>query len=102
MLVLTPTAVAVVNNLTTATDRPEGAGLRISAENRGEGGLLVEITPGPAENDQVLSGSGARVFLDPNAATYLDDKVLDANLDDEGGATFLLGTQDAGGSPSAN
>lgn len=102
MLVLTPTAVAVVNNLTTATDRPDGAGLRISAQTRGEGGLLVEIAPGPAENDEVLSGSGARVFLDPDAASYLDDKVLDANLDDEGGATFLLGTQGDDGVPSAH
>ena len=32
MLVLTPTAVAVVNNLTSAADRPEGAGLRISSD----------------------------------------------------------------------
>jgi iron-sulfur cluster assembly protein len=94
MLVLTPTAVAVVNNLTTAVGRPEGAGLRISSDTAApDGGLQVDITSGPAEHDQVLAETGARVFLDPHAASYLDNKVLDANVDDQGGARFMLGTQ---------
>jgi Fe-S cluster assembly iron-binding protein IscA len=94
MLVLTPTAVAVVNNLTTAAGQSEAAGLRISADNAAqEGGLQVEIAPGPAEHDQVIAGTGARVFLDPDAATYLEDKVLDANIDEQGGAHFMLGSQ---------
>jgi Fe-S cluster assembly iron-binding protein IscA len=94
MLVLTPTAVAVVNTLTTGEGRPNGAGLRISSDTAPpEGGLQVDVTPGPAEHDQILAGSGARVFLDPHAASYLDDKVLDANIDDQGGAHFMLGAQ---------
>jgi hypothetical protein len=36
------------------------------------------------------------VFLEPQAAAYLDDKVLDAQLDEQGKARFTLGTQDAG------
>jgi|SRR5882757_1470763 len=102
MLVLTPTAVAVVTNLTTAAGA-EGAGLRISSGNTPpEGGLQVEITPGPAEQDQVLSERGARVFLDPDAASYLDDKVLDANVDDQGGPHFMLtGQNPDGDSPTA-
>jgi hypothetical protein len=36
------------------------------------------------------------VFLEPQAAAYLDDKVLDAQLDEQGTAHFTLGTQDAG------
>jgi Fe-S cluster assembly iron-binding protein IscA len=94
MLVLTQTAVAVVNNLTSAVGT-EGAGLRISSGTTTPpgGGLQVEITPGPAEQDQVLSERGARVFLDPDAASYLDDKVLDANVDDQGGPHFMLSGQ---------
>ena len=92
MLVLTPTAVAVVNTLTALPGRPEGAGLRISSDTAPpEGGLQVEITPGPAEHDQVHTEAGVRVFLDPDAASYLDDKVLDATVDDQGGAHFMLG-----------
>ncbi|MCE7007026.1 iron-sulfur cluster biosynthesis protein [Kibdelosporangium philippinense] len=94
MLVLTPAAVAVVNDLTTALGRPEGAGLRISPDTAApEGGLQVEITSRPAEHDQVLDTPSARVFVDPHAASYLDDKVLDANVDDRGAAYFMLGTQ---------
>jgi Fe-S cluster assembly iron-binding protein IscA len=94
MLVLTPTAVAVVNDLTTAEGRPDGAGLRISSDTAPtQGGLQVEITSGPAERDQVLAESGARVFLDPDAASYLEDKVLDANIDDQGAARFTLAAQ---------
>jgi hypothetical protein len=36
------------------------------------------------------------VFLEPQAAAYLDDKVLDAQLDEQGQALFTLGTQSAG------
>jgi Fe-S cluster assembly iron-binding protein IscA len=57
-----------------------------------EGGLQVELTPGPGERDLVLAESGARVFLDPHTTSFLDDKVLDAEVDDQGGAHFMLGT----------
>jgi Fe-S cluster assembly iron-binding protein IscA len=94
MLVLTRTAVAVVNTLTTAEGQPEGTGLRISADTApAGGGLQVQVTSGPAEDDQVLAEEGVRVFLDPDAATYLDDKVLDAKVDGQGGAQFTLGEQ---------
>jgi hypothetical protein len=36
------------------------------------------------------------VFVEPQAAAYLDDKVLDGQLDEQGKAHFTLGTQDAG------
>jgi iron-sulfur cluster assembly protein len=35
------------------------------------------------------------VFLEPQAAAYLDDKVLDAEVDEQGKAHFALGMQDA-------
>lgn len=93
MLVLTPTAVAVVNNLTTAVG-PESAGLRISSDTGApEPGLQAQITTEPATNDQLLAEAGARVFLDSDAASFLDDKVLDAKVDDEGQAHFTLGPQ---------
>lgn len=64
MLVLTPAATAVVNSLTTAEGRPEGAGLRIFSDTApAEGGLQVEIAFGPAGQDQVLAGRGRRADL---------------------------------------
>ena len=43
--------------------------------------------------DQVLEQDGATVYLDENAATMLDDKVLDAAVDETGGVQFSIGLQ---------
>jgi hypothetical protein len=45
----------------------------------------------------VVEESGARVFLEPNAAAALDDKILDAAVDDKGGVEFLLVPQPGAG-----
>ena len=76
-----------------------GTGLRIvssAPEPEDPSALQVTAAAGPGENDQVIEATGARVFLEPQAAAYLDDKVLDAQLDEQGKARFTLGTQDAG------
>jgi hypothetical protein len=36
------------------------------------------------------------VFLEPQAAAYLEDKVLDAQVDAQGEARFSLGVQEPG------
>jgi iron-sulfur cluster assembly protein len=102
MLVLTTAAVEVVKAVTAVPEAPEGAGLRIAAasgESPNTGALQVTAVASPGEHDQVLEGDGARVFLEPQAAAYLDDKVLDAQMDEQGRAHFTLGDQggDQGG-----
>jgi Fe-S cluster assembly iron-binding protein IscA len=49
---------------------------------------------GPGDRDQVLTQGGARIFLEPEAAAYLTDKVLDGDMDDEGRVRLNLGQQD--------
>lgn len=96
MLVLTPAAIEVVSSLTTAPGSPEGAGLRISPDPAStDGNLQVQITAQPAAQDQVVGDSAARVFLDAQVAPFLADKVLDADVDAEGGAHLVIGAQDA-------
>ena len=41
----------------------------------------LSVVPVPAEDDEVIEEHGARVFLEPDAASFLDDKVLDAKLE---------------------
>ena len=41
----------------------------------------LSVVPVPAEDDEVIEEHGARVFLEPDAASLLDDKVLDATLE---------------------
>lgn len=96
MLVLTEAAADLVKSLTSTPETPEGTGLRIasSATDPGSPGALeVTAAPGPAQDDQVIEAAGAHVYLEPQAAAYLDDKVLDAQIDTEGKAHFSLGMQ---------
>jgi iron-sulfur cluster assembly protein len=99
MLVLTESAAEVVKALTSTPQAPEGSGLRIASSTPEPGSaeaLQVTAAPGPVENDQVIEASGAHVYLEPQAAAYLDDKVLDAQVDSAGNAQFSLRTQEPG------
>jgi len=97
MLVLTEAAAEVVKSVTATPEAPErSAGLRISQSVPAQGGassleLAAAMQPDP--DDQVVESSGARVFLDPPAAAYLEDKILDAEVDAEGKVHFTLGSQ---------
>ncbi len=99
MLVLTEAAADVVKSVTATPQAPDGAGIRIASstpEPQNAGALEVTAEPGPGENDQVIEAAGARVFLEPHAAAYLEDKVLDVQFDEQGEAHFSLGVQDPG------
>ncbi|HEX3791047.1 MAG TPA: iron-sulfur cluster biosynthesis protein [Pseudonocardiaceae bacterium] len=95
MLALTPAAVEVVSTITAASGMPESAGLRIasSGETQEASALELELVSGPAERDEVVAETGARIFLEPQAAMYLSDKVLDGDLDEQGRARFALSPQ---------
>jgi iron-sulfur cluster assembly protein len=99
MLVLTETAAEAVRSVASTPSASEGAGLRIasSVDNpREPASLQATAAPGPSQGDQVIEAAGARVFLEPQAAAYLEDKVLDAQFDAEGKAQFSVGTQGSG------
>ena len=96
MLVLTEAAAEVVKAISSTPQAPEGSGLRIASPpgSADPGTLQVTAAPGPSENDQVIEAAGAHVYIEPQAAAYLEDKVLDAEVDSEGRAHFSLGMQD--------
>jgi iron-sulfur cluster assembly protein len=87
MLTVTPNAAAVIEQITSQPEIPEGAGLRIATQPEG---FTLAVTPAPEGDDQVLEEEGARLFLDAPAATALDDKTLDAQVDAGGNVQFLL------------
>ena len=99
MLVLTEAAAKAVKSVTSTPQTPSGVGLRIVSskpEPEGPGALQLTAAAGPGENDQVIEAAGAWVFVEPQAAAYLDDKVLDAQLDEQGAPQFTLGAQGTG------
>ncbi|NYG55917.1 Fe-S cluster assembly protein HesB [Nocardioides perillae] len=93
MLTLTDNARSIVADITGQPGVPETAGLRITSEDTPEPSFAVSAAPEPQPGDQVVEQGGATVFLDAVAAAELDDKVLDAGVDDGGNVSFALGLQ---------
>lgn len=95
MLTLTENASSVVKNIVEQTGSEQEAGLRISQDAADSPALHVMPTEAPQPGDQVLEDGGARVFLEETAAVTLDDKILDAQVDESGGVQFSIGVQNA-------
>lgn len=85
MLALTDNAVEAVQEILSSSDEtPELGGLRLVAEPAGgRMNFQLSVVALPAEDDEVIEARGARVFLDPEAASLLGDKVLDASVESD-------------------
>ena len=85
MLAITEDAATAIDSIVTSSGLPEGAGLRITQEvNAQEGAeartdLRLSVVESAEEGDQVLED--VRIFLEPQAADFLDNKLLDADVD---------------------
>jgi iron-sulfur cluster assembly protein len=81
LLALTDNAVEAVKSIVSSSES-EASGLRVVAERAGpEASFQLSVVPLPAEDDEVIEEQGARVFLESEAASLLDDKVLDASIE---------------------
>jgi iron-sulfur cluster assembly protein len=83
MLALTDRAVEAVRDIVSSSgEAAETGGLRMTADRDGAtASFKLRVVSLPAEDDAVIEEHGARVFIEPEAATLLDDKVLDATVD---------------------
>ena len=84
LLALTDSAVEAVKNMVVSSsdEGSETSGLRMTAERAGtQASFQLDFVLLPAEDDEVIEEDGARVFLEPEAASLLDDKVLDASVE---------------------
>lgn len=89
MVVITENAVMVIRDLAAQEGAPQTAGVRIAADESG-GALTIESVKQPAQGDRVIENLGARLFLDSDAAELLEDKALDASVDEEGEVQFAV------------
>jgi iron-sulfur cluster assembly protein len=91
MLTLTPMASEAIRQLTAQTEDPEASGIRISPGQETPQGtaLELELVEEPEPADEKVDEDGATVYLEPHVAGFLDDTVLDAQVD-EGQVTFLV------------
>lgn len=92
MLTLTENASTIVRDITHQPGYSDGAGLRITSD-ADPSSFAIAPAEGAAPDDQVVEQSGATVFLDERSAELLDDKILDAAVDDEGRVEFALAYQ---------
>jgi iron-sulfur cluster assembly protein len=93
MLTLTEGAVSAIRNLTSKPELPAQTGLRLMAQGNGEGSFQLTLVEGPLAGDQVVEESGARVYVEPAAAAVLEDKALDAQVNDQGTVAFSVSDQ---------
>lgn len=94
MLTLTPTASEAIRQLTEQIPTEEGtAGMRIApgeAPGGEDAALELSLVEAPEAADQTVEEAGATVYLEPGAAQLLDDKLLDAEVGDDGVAFQVL------------
>lgn len=97
MLALTQAAVGVIHDLTTQPGLPEGTGLRIAQQSdNGRGpAYALSLSQAPDVADEVIQTADALVYLEQTVAEQLDDKVLDAKIDEQGEIAFLISQQPA-------
>lgn len=96
MLVLTDNATSAIRELVTRPEIPDGAGIRIMTttdEDRQSPNLRLSAALSPEPGDEVVETGGARVFLESAAAQLLENEVLDAEVDQQGGVRFLVAHQ---------
>ncbi|MEV8615559.1 iron-sulfur cluster biosynthesis protein [Amycolatopsis sp. NPDC051373] len=93
MLTVTEAAAEAISALT-AQQGAEESGLRFALQSvkEGEGAqLALSVAPSPQDGDRVVgTDAGAKVFLEPQAAALLDDKVLDVQQDETGDVAFAV------------
>jgi iron-sulfur cluster assembly protein len=101
MLMITENAGQAIESIVANAELPDGSGLRIDAPaeppatlDRSGVPLQLQVASQPAEQDQIVSEGGARVFIAPSAAPILDDKVLDVHVsEDRERVQFVIGPQ---------
>ena len=96
MLTLTDQAVDVVRGLTSSSEAPDDAGLRLAP---GDNGLELSVVQTGAPGDDVIDAGGVSVYLEQQASALLDEQTLDARVED-GQVSFFLAAP-AGGTPTA-
>jgi Fe-S cluster assembly iron-binding protein IscA len=84
LLAVTENATSAIEGMLASPQLPDDAGLRITTETAPtEDGtprteFRIGVAEAPEPGDQVVDD--APVFIEPEAATLLDDKVLDAQV----------------------
>ena len=90
MLVISSEASEAIRGIAAAPTIPDGAILRIDSQPGN--GLQIGVVEEPAPGDEVLETDGVELAIEPATAVLLDDKRLDAAIE-QGEVTFTISDQ---------
>jgi iron-sulfur cluster assembly protein len=93
MLAVTEAAADAISALTAQEGVQQQGGLRFAMRSLDDSqtALALSVAPAPTEGDEVVTADdGAQIFLEPQAAEFLSDKVLDVQQDAEGQLSFAV------------
>ena len=85
MLAITEGAAEAIKQIITSSPIAEEGGLRISVEPLDDQRARLELSlaESPQPGDSLVQKEGANVFVEEAAATFLDDKVLHASMEED-------------------
>jgi Fe-S cluster assembly iron-binding protein IscA len=92
VLTLTDRAAETIRMLTSQPGVPADSGLRMAVHDSSAGTLALSLGS-QQPDDAVIEEAGVRVYVQQDAADMVADRELDAQVDDQGQASFLLGGQ---------
>jgi iron-sulfur cluster assembly protein len=97
MLEVTPMAAEVINELTSqseGTDDSVGLRFALATDDDSQAALELSLSEAAAGDEVVTADAGAKVIMEPAAAQFLEDKVLDVREDAEGNPAFAIARQE--------
>jgi iron-sulfur cluster assembly protein len=95
VLAISRGAAQVVKEIVTSSDVGEEGGIRLSVESIDDRSARLDLTvaDSPEPGDTLIEEEGAKIFLERDAAGFLDDKVLDASVEADGVAFSIVEQQ---------
>lgn len=92
MLEMTETAAEAVKSIVSRVPQAADGGVRIR-DTGPEKGFEISVAPAPEPDDTIVTTGGAQVYLDAGAREALTNRVLDAQLGEDGSVSFALADQ---------
>lgn len=92
MLTLSADAAQAVKQVVNSSEAGENGGIRLTLKpvDDQQAQLQLSLATSPEPGDTQVEHEGANVFMDEQVAPFLDDKVLDATIEDEGPSFTIL------------
>jgi iron-sulfur cluster assembly protein len=84
LLAISTGAAEAIKGLVARPEVPEGAGLKLSPQESQEGTAIeLNLVTAPADSDQIVREGDAQVFVAEELVPALDDKLLDAGVEED-------------------